>query len=353
MRAQRSYRSPRILVAGAGAVGGVIAARLTLAGHDVTVLDANPVHVTRLISPGLRLDEPGSSAVVPLAAVSHPADLAGMFDFALLTVKAPALTAVLTALVGLDLARCYVSLGNGLVQARVEAVTGPDRLITGIIEWGATNIGPGHVVQTTRAPFVLDGSGDKGQVAGLAGILQAAAPVRISGNIHGQVWAKLLLNSTFSGLGAVGGRTYAQVAAHRDGPRLACALWTEGYDTGRAAGVEFDEVVGILPADLVVRSEPDLERAGQALAVLLRQVGATKASMLQDLERGIPTEVDVINGGITAQAASLGRAAPLNQRVVDVVHECERGLRRPGNDALAAVASALPDQPSTPGAHVG
>ncbi len=332
---------PRMLVAGAGAIGGVIAAKLVRAGHDVTALDANPEHVTRLNSPGLRLDEMGTPSVVAIPAVADMAALRGPFDFALLTVKAPFLEAVLTGLMGRRLVRTYVSLGNGLIQPRVEAITGPERLITGIVEWGATNIGPGHVAQTTQAPIILGCSDPRGpgQLLGrLAAILDAAAPTVISDNIHGQVWAKLLLNSTFSGLGAVSGLTYAQAAAQPPGQDLAYQLWTEGYDVARAAGVRLGDVAGIRPADLAVRTEADRPRAASALAALLGRLGPTKASMSQDLERGSPTEVDVINGAVIAQATALGLPAPLNRRVVELVHECERGARRPGTDTVAALA---------------
>src|SRR5215469_6534864 len=174
---------PRVLVVGAGAIGGVIAAKLARAGHDVTALDANREHVARLTSPGLRLDELGAPSVVPVPAVSDKADLRGPFDFALLTLKAPYLESVLTGLVSRGLARTFVSLGNGLIQPRIAAIKGPERLITGVVEWGATNIGPGHVAQTTRAPIILGRSGrgrpdwggpdPSGQ---LADILAAAAP---------------------------------------------------------------------------------------------------------------------------------------------------------------------------------
>jgi ketopantoate reductase len=80
----------------------------------------------------------------------------------------------------------------------------------------------------------------------------------------------------------------------------------------------------------------DRSRAASALAALLARLGPTKASMLQDLERGSPTEVDVINGAVAAQADALGLPAPLNKRVVELVHECERGARHPGRDTVAA-----------------
>jgi D-arabinose 1-dehydrogenase-like Zn-dependent alcohol dehydrogenase len=149
---------PRVLVVGAGAIWGVVAAKLARAGHDVTALDTNQEHVARLTSPGLRLDELGTPSVVPVPAVGDMADLRGPFDFAMLALKAPDLGPVLTGLVSRGIVRTFVSLGNGLIQPRVAAITGPDRL---------------------------------------AGILDAAAPTVVVDDINGHVWAKLLLNSTF------------------------------------------------------------------------------------------------------------------------------------------------------------
>jgi 2-dehydropantoate 2-reductase len=96
---------PRVLVVGAGAIGGVVAAKLARAGHDVTALDANREHVARLTSPGLRLDELGTPSVVPVPAVADMADLRGPFDFAMLTLKAPYLGPVLTGLVSRGIVR--------------------------------------------------------------------------------------------------------------------------------------------------------------------------------------------------------------------------------------------------------
>ncbi len=66
----------------------------------------------------------------------------------------------------------------------------------------------------------------------------------------------------------------------------------------------------------------------------MQQAGATKASMLQDLERGIKTEVDVINGGVVEKGREYGVQTPLNSRVVELVHAMERGERRPGRDVF-------------------
>lgn len=335
--------APRILIVGAGAIGGVTAARLARSGVDVTVLDANPEHVALMRDPGLVFDELGTEHVVPLDAYCTAGDLPGRFDYALVILKAPFIEAALGPLVDHDLVDTYVSFGNGLVQPRVEAVVGRQRLIVGVVEWGATNLGPGRVAQTTIAPFVigeLDGrSSDR--LLDLAGAMVVAGDVRVSDNVLGQVWAKLLLNTTFSGLGAVSGLVYSDVVAQPGGVDLALALWTEGYDVATAAGIELDEVAGVHPARLVRRAGDDPTESAVALAELMELLGPTKASMLQDLERGARTEIDVINGGLVSEAYRVGIAPPLNEGIVEIVHACERGDRVPAPQNLLDLAALL------------
>jgi 2-dehydropantoate 2-reductase len=95
-----------------------------------------------------------------------------------------------------------------------------------------------------------------------------------------------------------------------------------------------DEVLGV-PADSFVARGPEYrQRADEALEVAMGYAGATKASMLQDLEKGVKTEVDVINGGVVERGREYSVETPLNARVVELMHAMERGERRPGRDAL-------------------
>lgn len=80
-----------------------------------------------------------------------------------------------------------------------------------------------------------------------------------------------------------------------------------------------------------------------ALGRLMVRAGATTASMLQDLERGRKTEVDVINGGVVDAAALIGRAAPLNAELTRIVHEYEQGLARPGAQAFERLRAVSTD----------
>jgi 2-dehydropantoate 2-reductase len=325
-----------VLVVGAGAIGGVAAAKMGGGVRRVSVLNANEEHVERMRDPGLLLDELGEERRVRLDAHADPSDLGGHFDFALVTLKAPHLESALGPLVERGLARTYVSLGNGLVQDRIAAIVGDENLVVGTVEWGATNLGVGHLAQTTRAPFVIGepGGGTKDRTRLLAGVLETVADVRITENISGQVWTKLLVNSAFSGLGAVSGLLYSGVVADPPGREAALAVWREGYDVGVAQGITMDEVLGVPADSLVVRGSEGRERADEALDVAMGYAGATKASMLQDLEKGVKTEVDVINGGVVERGKEYGVETPYNERVVELVHTMERGERRPGRDAF-------------------
>ena len=330
-----------VLVVGAGAIGGVTAAKLVGEVGRIAVLDANAQHVARMRDPGLVIDVLGEERRVELEAHADPADLDGPFVFALVTLKAPHLEEALTPLVEHNLARTYVSLCNGLVQERMAGIVGDGDLIWGTVEWGSTNLGPGRLAQTTSAPFVIgepDGE-TRDRTRLLAEVLATVESVRVTENIRGQVWTKLLVNSSFSGLGAVSGLLYREVIGDPDGREVALALWREGYDVGMAQGITLDEVLGVEAEALVLRGPGDRKKVDEALEVAMGYAGATKASMLQDLERGLKTEVDVINGAVVEKGREYGVETPVNARVVELMHEMERGDRGPGRDVFGDLRS--------------
>ena len=325
-----------VLVVGAGAIGGVTAAKMAGEVRRVAVLDANREHVAKMRDPGLVVDVLGEERRVVLDAHADPAGLDGPFDFALVTLKAPHLEEALRPLVERGLVRTYVSLCNGLVQERIAGIVGAEDLIWGTVEWGSTNLGPGRLAQTTRAPFVVgepDGE-TRDRTRLLAGLLGTVEDVRLTENIRGQVWSKLLVNSSFSGLGAVSGLLYREVMEDPDGREVALSLWREGHDVGMAQRLTLERVLGVEAESLLLRGPEDRGRVDEAIEVAMDYAGATKASMLQDLERGLKTEVDVINGAVVDVGREYGVETPVNARVVELMHAMERGERQPGRDVF-------------------
>src|SRR5215208_4102063 len=246
-----------VLVVGGGAIGGITAAKLAGTVRRVVVLDADERHVALLREPGLTYEEAGAPHTVALDAVASPDQLDGEVDFALVAVKSP------------------------FHQAEL---VGADRLLSCIVEWGGTNLGPGHVVRDTIAPMVvgeLDGS-ERPRTQLLARCLEAVGEVRLTRNVRGQIWSKLLVNSAFTGLSALSGLRYGGVARHPDGRAAVYAVWAEGFAVAWAEEVTLDRVLGVEPRELIDRDDA-------ALARMMAIAGNTKPSMLQDLEQGRPT----------------------------------------------------------------
>jgi 2-dehydropantoate 2-reductase len=329
-----------ILVLGGGAIGGVTAARLTGAVRRVAVLDADPAHVARMRDPGLEIDDVGTPLRVALDAVDDRTALPGPFDVALIAVKAPWHRAALEPLLadGPEIA-AFASMGNGLIQDGLAELVGPERLLTCIVEWGGTNLGPGRLVRDTAGSIVvgeLDGE-VRDRTTLLARCLEAVGEVRLTRDIRGHIWSKLIVNSTFTGLSAISGLRYGGVAAHPDGREAVYALWAEGFAVAQAEGAELDEVMGIAPREIVLRSPADRPAADATLGRMMDLAGNVKPSMLQDLEKGATTEVDVVNGGVASRGRAHGIATPANDAVVALVHAMERGERRPDPSALAEV----------------
>jgi 2-dehydropantoate 2-reductase len=327
-----------ILVVGGGAIGGITAAKLAAGDVGrVVVLDTNAEHVARLRHPGLIIEEEGGESTVPLEAVTSADELDGEFDFALIAVKSPFHRAALEPLAATGKVESFVSLGNGLIQDRMAEIVGADRLLSCIVEWGGNNLGPGRVVRDTTAPMVvgeLDGS-ERDRTRLLARSLESGFEVRLTRNLRGQIWSKLLVNSTFTGLSAVSGLRYGGVAEHPDGREAAYAIWTEGVTVGEAEGLTLATVYHDVEPRLLV------ERDDAALDRLMAIAGNTKPSMLQDLEQGRATEVDVVNGGVAERGRAHSIPTPFNDRVVELVHLMEDGERAPAPEELTELVAAV------------
>jgi len=301
----------RILVVGGGAIGGITAAKMDA---DVTVLDANSEHVAALRDPGLIIND---EAPVRVNAVSSLDELEGDFDIALVAVKSPLHDVALPPLVQRGGIGAFCSMGNGLIQDHMEEIVGRGNLLACIVEWGGSNVGPGHLVRDSLGGYMvgeLDGTlSDRARE--LAAALEPVGRTRVTDNVRGMIWSKLLINSTFTGLSAVSGLRYGGAA--EQGREAVFCLWREGVAVGEAQGLELVEIHDVHPHDF--------DEAG--LAQMMEHMANVRPSMLQDLDAGRDTEVDVVNGGVVAKGREVGVATPCNERVVEVVHSIERGER--------------------------
>jgi 2-dehydropantoate 2-reductase len=293
-----------VLVAGAGAVGSVIGGLLARAGLPVTLL-GRPAHLSAVGRDGLRIEGLfGEHRVNGLACATDAGALRGPFRFVLLTVKAwdtARVAAAVAPVVAED--GFVVSMQNGLGNLEaVAAAVGAPRVLGARVIFGAELAAPGRVRVTVMAEPVLVGSPDPADAvrtaaaASLAERLAAAGvPAEPTSALLAELWAKVFYNAALNPLGALLGVPYGALADDADARAVMDDVIREAFAVALAAGVAL--------------RWPDVEAYRAAFYQrLVPPTASHRSSMLQDLERGRPTEIDALNGYVARCGTDLGLA---------------------------------------------
>ena len=233
-----------------------------------------------------------------------------------------------------------VTLQNGIPEDGIAEIVGPEHTIGVVVEWGATLAGPGESVLTSEPDSLsfhmggMPGIGDE-QLSRVKDVLEKMCPVEIETNLPGARWSKLLINATFSGLGTVIGGTFGDVTGDPLGREIAVRCMKEVIDVGHAAGVEFAPVQGKNITVLFYwKTTAKKVTAKLLLPIAMKKHAAIEPSMLQDLKKGKPCEVDAINGVVCDWGKKTGVPTPVNDKIVKLIREIQDGKRKTGKENL-------------------
>ncbi len=288
----------KICIYGAGAIGGYLGFRLADAGAAEVSFIARGRNLEVMRDAGLTLHENGDSRTIPVTATEDPSTL-GPQDYVIVAVKAPAAPGIVEAmqpLLGPDTAVVTAMNGvpwwyfHGLEGPWKDRILysvdpggrqwhgiGPERAIGCVVYPAAELVEPGVVAHHYGERFIVgEPSGEKTRrVRALSGAFAGAglkAPVR---DIRDEIWVKLWGNLCFNPISALTTATLEEIALDPGTHDVARAMMVEGQAIGEALGVTF---------------KLDIEKRIDGA----KSVGAHKTSMLQDLERGRPMEIDAL-----------------------------------------------------------
>ena len=329
----------RIAIYGAGSLGTVLGAFLTQNGVPVDLVNHNKAHVDALNSKGARIT--GTvDMTVPVTALL-PEEMTGLYDIIFLMTKQldnRRVVGFLNHFLAAD--GLIVTLQNGIPEDLIAEIIGPERTVGCVVEWGATLSASGESVLTSAPDSLsfhmggMPGIEDK-QLQKVKSVLEKMCPVVIEPNLPGARWSKLLINATFSGLGTVIGGTFGDVTGDPQTREIAIRCMKEVIDVGHAAGVEFAPVQGKDIVSLFYWKNPLKKALAKLiLPVAMKKHAAIEPSMLQDLKKGKPCEVDAINGVVCDWGKKKGVSTPVNDRIVSVIREIQEGKRQTGRQNL-------------------
>ena len=309
----------KICIYGAGAIGGYLGAELALGGVDVTLIARGP-HLEAMRTNGLTLLIGGEKKVAQVACTDDPAE-AGPQDYVILTLKSHSVPAVVDKMAPLlGPGTAVVTAQNGIPWwyffklpgpwegrhlesvdpgGHIRNTLGPERAIGCVVYPSCEIVEPGVVQHIDGKRFMLgepDGSRSERVVALSEALTQSGFKAPVRKKIRDDIWLKLWGNLSFNPVSVLTLATLEQITGEKATRQVIRNMMVEAEAVATALGVKFSVDVDT--------------RIGWAA-----DVGAHKTSMLQDLEKGRPMEIDAL----VAAVAEMGRLVNVPTPTIDVV----------------------------------
>jgi 2-dehydropantoate 2-reductase len=328
-----TVQKSNIAIIGTGAVGGITAAKLVKAGYNVEVACNSTLLADRIKTDGLHISDIHGTYRVPVPAVARAEEMESPKDMVFLATKANNMLAAGQEILHLlHKDTLVITMQNGMEQFAIADMVGIQRTFFCIVEWGATMLNPGEISMTSKGNFVLGTPGNRhdDRLDILEQILSHVAPVRVSKNIDGDLYAKLLINSCNASLGVISGLYLGDMLSIKKARNIFIEVVREGIAVADAMGIKVEKFGGKIDYYSFLRGNgffPDIKRH-----ILLRLIGYQRkqvmSSNLMSLKRGRPTEIDFLNGYISRHGKQYRIPTPVNDSIVQLVKEIETGIKQ-------------------------
>ena len=348
----------RIAIVGAGALGGYVGGSLAQLGHDVTLIDFWPENIETIRKHGLELDgmTPEERFTVTRAKTMHLTELQSTagnpFDIAMVSVKSYD-TAWATTLI-----KPYLS-AQGFVVSLQNCQN--EETIAGIVGWGRTvgvvaSLISVDLYEAGRIRRTIAKGGAKHtvfrigephgrvtrRVEELAEWFSAIDSSKVTTNLWGERWTKLVQNGMGNGVSAATGLSSGDCGRNETIRRFQIKLAGEAIRVGQALGYQLEKIRGVDPERFALAAEGDAAALAEIEPLLITKGDANpradiqRPSMAQDILKGRRTEIGAMNGAIASKGAEMGVPAPSHSRLTEIVTRVERGELQPSPSVLGA-----------------
>jgi len=336
----------RFLIWGAGAIGGTMCEHLARAGHDVTMVDSAAEHIAAINRAGVRITGPIAEFVSQVPAFT-PDALTGQWATIILATKAQHTDSATRALLPhLTADGCVISAQNGLNELAIASIVGAARTVGAFVNFGADYMEPGVIHYGGRGAVVV-GEIDGRMTARVDEIRDAwldfDSRAISTSNIWGYLWGKEAYGAMLFAT-ALTNESIADalaMSAYRD---LYISLAREILAVAHARGVAPEAFDGFDPnAYLPTAAAGSAARSLDDLVAFNRRSAKTHSGIWRDLAvRKRPTEVDAQLGIVVALGSEAGVPTPLTERLVELIHDIENGVRAQSLDTLDILAACRP-----------
>lgn len=321
----------RTAILGAGSLGTIMGAVVSKNGGDVVLVDSYKEHVDALNEKGATVTGYLDLKNIPVKAIT-PDQMDGIYDVVIVLLKQTANAVALRNLLPFINENSVVcTLQNGIPEEAVAEIVGTDRTVGGTVGWGGGWIAPGVSQLYTKPEHMrieigsLDGAITE-KLKRVEAFLKMAGDVEINTNLLGIRWSKLLMNSALSGMSAALGCTFGEIIDDEKAVRCAAHVADELIRVADLKGIGLEVIIpGKDFNELKFDNEAGRDHAVEFLRDVYSVHRPQKASMMQDMEKGRPCEIDYINGIVSQNGDKFGLDTPFNDLIVRIVKEFESG----------------------------
>ena len=321
----------KVALMGVGSLGTIIGALINKNGGDALLIHANKAHVEVINQKGITITGKMNLSGVRAQSIT-PEEMEGIYDIVFLLTKQTHNEIALKQLVphlGKNSVVC--TLQNGIPEEYVAKIIGKERTVGGIVGWGATYCGPGVSELTSDVSAMrfeigeLDGTKSE-RIEAIAALLNLVGTCVVVENLLGLRWAKVIQNATLSGMSAALGATYADILDDEKATACAAYVGNEIVQIVRKLEIQLEDLVpGWSYYDLAFSDQLGLEKAKEWLREYFHPHRSLKASMLQDMEKGTPSEIDYIVGICSEWGKKVGVPTPICDTIIEIVKDFESG----------------------------
>ena len=321
-------------VIGAGAIGGVVAGYLVEKGEHI-VLVAPPEHCSTISLHGMTIEGVRGKVCVRLPAKTR---LDEEVDIAIMTTKILDLEKAIAKNREYLRDAQIVSVQNGVRGEMIIAEQlGTDRLFPSIVMFGATYLAPGKIVHNFEGDWIVGGtnSSKSEMLHEIIQVTSKAFPSPVSDDIEGTKWMKLFINAN-NCLPAIVGKSVQETFSNIPTCKISMRIWQEGINVVNKANITLSSLPTFPVERLTQLAAMPLDESAKIFSTIMLNLSKEPlyGSILQSIRRKRPSEIDYINGEFVNLATSIGQKAPLNARLVQMVHEVEKSGKFLSEDAL-------------------
>lgn len=322
----------KFLVVGAGAVGGITAAFLKKNGLDVQIVCKYDDYASLISDSGIEVSGVNGRFRVKMEAFATISQIKEKKDIILLATKATDMMEIARELKSvLKTDGFLISLQNGICEDDLASVIGREKIIGCVTGWGATMESKGKLVMTSRGDFILGypGRDPDDYLLNIGEMISLVAPVRTTDNIIGHLYAKLIINSCITSLGAICGLYLGKMLMIGKIRRIFIEIIREAIIVAEKMDIKIEVFGSRLDFKEFVKGNNIFSHIRRHLLLIIIgfKYRRLKSSALQSLERGKPTEIDFLNGYIVRNAAKFGVLVPVNDIIVNMIHQIENNKR--------------------------